>query len=87
MGRSAREEDEQGRGTREIQPASWSKVQGAASRTEGRARLGKKTRWGRERRWEPGAGGAEAEEGAPRTEDHDWKQELGWEIRAASPAR
>jgi hypothetical protein len=43
--------------------------------------------WGRERRWEPGAGGAEAEEGAPRAEDHDWKQELDWEIRAASPAR
>jgi hypothetical protein len=60
---------------------------GEQSRTEGRARLGKKTRWGRERRWEAGAGGAEAEEGAPRAEDHGWKQELGWEIRAASPAR
>lgn len=50
------------RRAREEQRSGASSARRVRKKKLGTARLGKKTRWGRERRWEPGAGGAEAEE-------------------------
>jgi hypothetical protein len=77
-GGGAREEDEQGRGTKEIHPASWSKVQGVASRAEQRAGRG----WGRRRAGEESGDGNRAREeqrprsGGRRPPSRNWLR--GW---------